>query len=102
MCLSWRQYLPVTHLIISGGGCALPLTPYSPIGQDCTAIPGVADVACHSGECRVLRCMLGYDQSHDGTECVSKHEKSQPHVSTPDEGSEIMEAIRYGLKHLPF
>lgn len=37
--------------------CVLPLTPFAPIGQDCTALPGVADLSCLSGECVVHRCM---------------------------------------------
>ncbi|KAH9170202.1 hypothetical protein EDB89DRAFT_1853721 [Lactarius sanguifluus] len=83
----------------SCGGCVLPLTPYSPIGQDCTAIPGVADVACHSGECMVRRCLPGYVVSYDGTSCRSKHAHS--HVAIPEEDGEYAEAMRYGLEHRP-
>lgn len=82
----------------------LPLTPHSPIGKDCTAIPGVADVSCISGECVVERCMSGYALSRDGTHCTSTR-ISQPHVSVPEDENEdeskLMQAIRYGLKHLP-
>lgn len=80
----------------SGGGCAFPLTPYSPIGQDCTAIPGVADVACQSGKCSVRHCMSGYVRSHDGSGCTPTHEHiSQPYVTMPEE--ETLQVIRYGL-----
>jgi len=80
----------------------LPLTPYSRIGQDCTALPGVADVACLSGECIVHRCRPGYALSHDGTSCVSKHAHiSHPYVATPEEDDEYVQAMRYGLEHRP-
>ena len=79
-----------------------PLTPHSPIGQDCTAIPGVADVACMSGKCSVRRCMSGYAPSHDGTRCTSTHEHdSQPYVTMPEEDNEFVQAMRYGLEHHP-
>ena len=39
-------------------------------GQDCTAIPGVADVACVEGACRVNRCARGCEVSVDGLECI--------------------------------
>ena len=80
----------------------LPLTPLSPIGEDCTALPGVADVSCLSGECVVRRCMPGYVLSRDRTHCVSTQtHTSQPHVSVPEDDDEYMQAIRYGLEHLP-
>ena len=78
----------------------LPLTPFSPIGQDCTAIPGVADVSCLSGECVVHRCMPGYSLSHDGTSCISTRvHGSHPHVPLPEEDEEYMQALRYALEH---
>ena len=43
-----------------GGGCVLPLTPFSPIGEDCSVLPGVTDVSCLSGECVIGRCMPGH------------------------------------------
>jgi hypothetical protein len=80
----------------------LPLTPYTPMGQDCTALPGVADVSCLSGECIVHRCMPGHVLSHDGKRCSS----TQAHISRPDVAvatePEYMQALRYGLEHLPF
>ncbi|KAH8981203.1 hypothetical protein EDB86DRAFT_2813116, partial [Lactarius hatsudake] len=93
------ECVDTAHDLESCGGCVLPLTPYSPIGQDCTAIPGVADVACHSGECMVRRCLPGYVMSHDGTSCRSKHAHS--HVATPEEDDEYVQAMRYGLEHRP-
>ncbi len=53
-----------------GGGCAIPLDESSPDGVDCTAIPGVVDVACRAGSCVVSRCVPGYEVSLDGTFCL--------------------------------
>ena len=44
--------------------------------------------------------MPGYVRSQDRTECISQHENSQPHITTPEE-EEYMDAIRYGLEHRP-
>ncbi|KAI0300653.1 hypothetical protein B0F90DRAFT_1629408 [Multifurca ochricompacta] len=88
----------------SCGGCALPLTPYSPIGKDCTALPGVADVSCLSGQCIVHRCLPGHVPTIDGTGCVSKHMTiSHPHIADPDldNEAESMPARLYGLEHVP-
>ena len=80
----------------------LPLTPFSPIGQDCTALPGVADVSCLSGECVVHRCMPGYSLSRDGSHCISAQAHiSRPHISAPEDDEEYMQALRYGLEHRP-
>ena len=80
----------------------LPLTPFSPIGQDCTAIPGVADVSCLSGECVVHLCMPGYAPSYDGTSCISTQtHTSGPHVGLSEDEDEYMQAIRFGLEHRP-
>ncbi|KAH8987195.1 hypothetical protein EDB92DRAFT_1818040 [Lactarius akahatsu] len=95
------ECVDTAHDLESCGGCVLPLTPYSPIGQDCTAIPGVADVACHSGECMVRRCLPGYVVSDDGTSCRSKHSHSHSHVASPEEDGEYAEAVHYGLEHRP-
>ncbi|KAI9439303.1 hypothetical protein H4582DRAFT_1852063 [Lactarius indigo] len=96
------ECVDTAHDLESCGGCVLPLTPYSPIGQDCTALPGVADVACLSGECIVRRCLPGYILSHDGTSCRSKHSHSHSHVAMPEEeDEEYVEAMRYGLEHRP-
>ncbi|KAN0135198.1 hypothetical protein V8E53_007089 [Lactarius tabidus] len=86
----------------SCGGCVLPLTPFSPIGQDCTALPGVADVSCLSGECVVHRCMSGYSLSRDGIHCVSAQAHiSRPHISVAEDDEEYLQAMRYGLEHRP-
>ena len=91
------------NIMISGGGCVLPLTPFSPIGQDCTNLPGVADVSCLSGECVIHHCMPGYTLSPEGTGCISAQaHNSRPHVSGPEGDEEYMQALRYGLEHLPF
>jgi len=84
----------------SCGGCVLPLTPFSPIGQDCTALPGIADVSCLCGECVIRRCMHGYALSRDGTHCISTQAHSSlPHIAVPEDDEEFMQAIRYGLEH---
>ncbi|PIL31523.1 hypothetical protein GSI_06225 [Ganoderma sinense ZZ0214-1] len=57
----------------SCGGCAIPLDDSSPDGVDCTAIPGVVDVACRAGSCVVNRCIPGYEISTDGTFCLASH-----------------------------
>jgi hypothetical protein len=87
-----------TGWLHSGGGCVLPLTPYTRIGQDCTALPGVADVSCLAGECVVHRCLRGYVPAHDGTHCVSKHSKIL-HGYVAGDGGES--ARVYGLEHVP-
>ena len=76
----------------------LPLTPYTPIGQDCTTLPGVADVSCLAGECVVHRCLRGYVPAHDGTHCVSKHSKIS-HTYVAEDDGEL--AGVYGLEHVP-
>jgi hypothetical protein len=79
-----------------------PLTAYSPIGEDCSAIPGVADVACFSGECAVRRCLPGYAPALDGNSCTRKashHRVSQPQFADADE--EDVPARYYGLEHVP-
>ncbi|KAI0280477.1 hypothetical protein BGY98DRAFT_914604, partial [Russula aff. rugulosa BPL654] len=77
----------------SCGGCAIPLTPYSPAGKDCSAIPGVADVACLYGECIVFRCLPGFEPSHDGHSCIHKY-------SQLDDGQDVSASV-YGLEHVP-
>ena len=80
----------------------LPLTPFSPIGQDCTSLPGVADVSCLSGGCVVHRCMPGYSLSHDGSHCTpAQAHIPQPYISSPEDDEEYMQALRYGLEHRP-
>ena len=71
-----------------------PLTAYSPIGKDCSTLPGVADVSCMGGECIVHRCMPGYALAFDGTSCI--------HISQPEFADlEDMPANAYGLEHVP-
>ena len=76
----------------------LPLTPYTPIGQDCITLPGAADVSCLAGECVVHRCLRGYVCAHDGTHCVSKDSRISHSYVAEDEG----ELARvYGLECVP-
>ncbi|KAI0074391.1 hypothetical protein K474DRAFT_66776 [Panus rudis PR-1116 ss-1] len=76
--------------IESCGGCAVPLTLSSPVGVDCTTIPGVADVSCVTGSCAVHRCLPGYARSTDGSFCIRKATiKGDP------------TAFDYGLEHVP-
>jgi hypothetical protein len=79
----------------------LPLTPYVPIGQDCTSLPGVADVACIAGECVVHRCLPGYVRARDGNHCVSRHGKISQHSEYDEDDDESVPARVYGLKHVP-
>ncbi|KAH9969400.1 hypothetical protein BGW80DRAFT_1176941, partial [Lactifluus volemus] len=81
---SWGCINAARHLE-SCGGCMLPLIPYFPIGQDCTSLPGVADVACIAGECVVHRCLPGYVVARDGNHCASRHGNISQH-SEHDEG----------------
>ena len=74
-----------------------PLTAYSPIGEDCSTLPGVADVSCLGGECLVHRCLPGFALSFDGTSCVRKHHISQyQHADSGD-----VAASAFGLEHVP-
>jgi hypothetical protein len=75
----------------------LPLTPYTPIGEDCSSLPGVADVACIAGECVVHRCLPGFVTAHDGTHCVSEHGR----ISQPSGDENEVESVVYGLEHVP-
>lgn len=49
----------------SCGGCAS-----TGAGQDCTAIPGVWNVACVRGACAIQTCAQGYKLSADGKSCT--------------------------------
>ena len=101
MCLA-RVVRNMLNSLLSGGGCVLPLTPFSPIGQDCTSLPGVADVSCLSGECVIHRCMSGYSLSRDGTRCTSTRSYgSHSHGPVSEDDEEYMQALRYGLEHRP-
>ncbi|KAJ3487120.1 hypothetical protein NLI96_g3750 [Meripilus lineatus] len=77
----------------SCGGCAIPLAPGSPRGIDCTAIPGVVDVSCRTGNCVVHRCQPGFTVSMDQTFCIKK---AQKHFQDND-----VSAKAYGLEHVP-
>ncbi|KAA1470838.1 hypothetical protein DENSPDRAFT_775647, partial [Dentipellis sp. KUC8613] len=86
----------------SCGGCAIPLTPYTPFGVDCTAIPGVADVSCLSGSCIVHRCLPGYMRTSDASECVRAHVSSPAFAHTESQAWELeIPAKDYGLEHNP-
>jgi hypothetical protein len=74
-----------------------PLTAYSPIGRDCSTLPGVADVSCLGGECIVNRCLPGYVPAFDGTSCIRKYHLSQPQFFDPED----VPASAYGLEHVP-
>ena len=74
-----------------------PLTAYSPIGRDCSTLPGVADVSCLGGECIVNRCLPGYVLAFDGTSCIRKYHLSQPQIFNPED----VPASAYGLEHVP-
>jgi len=80
--------------IESCGGCAIPLNPFAPRGTDCTTIPGVSDVSCHSGSCLVHRCLPGFVPSLDRTFCLRK--------STIAKLAQENAAGAYGLEHVPF
>ncbi|KAL0948236.1 hypothetical protein HGRIS_010836 [Hohenbuehelia grisea] len=54
----------------SCGGCAVAYEDGAANGVDCSAIPGVADVACVGGRCVVSRCMHGHSLSGDQSTCV--------------------------------
>jgi len=96
-----------TDMLLSplvGGGCVLPLTTYSPIGDDCTAITGVADVSCLSGRCVVHRCLQDFVPSLDGTRCIPNYpEISEPDIdgAEDDIGIEFVPTRIFGLEHVP-
>jgi hypothetical protein len=52
---------------MTGGGCVYPL-PGRATGVDCTAIAGVASVACISGQCVIEGCNKGH--AFNGTACM--------------------------------
>ena len=62
-------------------------------GIDCTAIPGVMDVACSAGSCIVKKCLPGYKLSADYSTCVTSGNRFQV------EGDAL--ASDYGLEHVP-
>lgn len=42
------------------------------MGQDCTAIPNINEVACHRGACEIKSCQRGYQLAQNGTACEGK------------------------------
>ena len=98
-CLSRSTVSRITNgsVMCEGGGCMYPLTTSSPMGTDCSTLPGVADVSCLGGECVVQRCMPGYLPAIDGTSCVRKHELSQSQFVHAEDVPEKV----YGLEHVP-
>lgn len=98
------ERLTSARVFFVGGGCVLPLTQSSPVGRDCTAIQGVADVACMSGECVVRRCLKGFTPSTDGARCNPEYpatSESQPDITGADLELELVPASIYGLEHIP-
>ncbi|KAF8530069.1 hypothetical protein BU17DRAFT_35782 [Hysterangium stoloniferum] len=63
------ECVDVKNDLWSCGGCGIPLLPTDPIGEDCTAIPGVLDVSCQGSRCIVARCKAGYRVSGNRTTC---------------------------------
>lgn len=63
-------------------------------GVDCTAIPGVMDVACVSGSCIVRRCQPGYTVSLDGSYCL------QTEALTRIQAGDLPASL-FGLEHVP-
>jgi hypothetical protein len=74
----------------TGGGCVVPLHDKSPLGTDCTSLPGVSDVSCQSGSCIVRRCMPGYTLSFDNSTCVDVESLEK-----------TLMAADFGLEHVP-
>ncbi|TFK51578.1 hypothetical protein OE88DRAFT_1630100, partial [Heliocybe sulcata] len=64
----------------SCGGCTTPLTKNSPIGTDCSSLPGALDVSCNRGSCFVLRCDAGFTVSSDRSSCVLESPSNLSHV----------------------
>jgi hypothetical protein len=62
-------------------------------GVDCTAIPGVMDVACSAGACIAKKCLPGYKHSAEHLTCV-------PTGSPLQVVGDVL-AAEYGLEHLP-
>ncbi|KAH9961979.1 hypothetical protein BC827DRAFT_1341618 [Russula dissimulans] len=81
----------------SCGGCTLPLTSKSPVGTDCSTLPGVADVECLSGECVVRRCLKGYLPARNGRSCIPKH----PTFSQTEDDIGFAPASAFGLGYVP-
>ncbi|KAG6856962.1 hypothetical protein H0H87_011632 [Tephrocybe sp. NHM501043] len=87
---SW-ECLDIQTELESCGGCALSLYGEDiPEGEDCTAIPGVADVSCVRGGCKVHRCMPGYEVTATGASC-----------SYVEDHDPVLLAAQYGLEHVP-
>jgi len=55
------------------GGCAHGANladPYAPAGVDCSALPGVDQVECAGGRCRIISCQAGLIRDPDDTRCL--------------------------------
>ncbi|KIJ47899.1 hypothetical protein M422DRAFT_28695 [Sphaerobolus stellatus SS14] len=65
------ECVDVRNDLWSCGGCGIPLLPDDPVGTDCSAIPGVMDVACVSTRCIVSRCKKGFFISEDKSTCLA-------------------------------
>ncbi|KAK7039412.1 insulin-like growth factor binding protein [Favolaschia claudopus] len=67
---SW-ECIDTRNDLESCGGCAFSsLNQAEATGQDCTALPGVADVSCLNSRCAVAKCMPGYEVHGNRTLCV--------------------------------
>ncbi|KZO93740.1 hypothetical protein CALVIDRAFT_566221 [Calocera viscosa TUFC12733] len=71
------ECIDVRSSLESCGGCVIPFPGMRPTGQDCTQIPGVDDVACIQGTCRVSRCAEGFALSVDGRTCIAEQPSVQ-------------------------
>lgn len=67
-------------------------------GTDCTALPGVADVACVRGECSILRCEHGWTISSGGQRCRRIRRTG---ASSHGHKDANVDAKAYGLEHIP-
>ncbi|EMD35828.1 hypothetical protein CERSUDRAFT_138560 [Gelatoporia subvermispora B] len=75
----------------SCGGCVIPLGGGHASGVDCTALPGVADVACVAGTCVAHRCMPGYFRAPGDSFCLHSRYAAQLDEYVQDAGA-------YGLE----
>jgi len=84
------ECIDATSDLESCGGCSIPLHENSPVGVDCTSLPGISDVSCIAGSCVVHRCMPGYEVSYDNSMCVDV-----------EAFKNFVPASSYGLEHIP-
>ncbi|KAI0094517.1 hypothetical protein BDY19DRAFT_988352 [Irpex rosettiformis] len=76
----------------SCGGCIVPFGHNLATGVDCTAIPGVMDVSCAAGSCKISACQSGYRLSENKDYCV-------PEDAGFLEG--LAQAVTHGLEYIP-